>query len=656
MKEKRNKSVEILFFHLFNSLKMKQLILVLISLFSLNTFAQRTITGSIKDTNGDTLVGASIVIKGTTVGTVTDIDGKFALQVNTKAKTLIISYTGYETQEISIGTSNTMNIVLNGSTLLQEVVVVGYAAQQRKQTITRAVSVTKQQNFLGRLAGVSIRGKKKGLFKRNNTPEPNETNESYDKIKENGFLTVKDHALSTFSTDVDRAAYTNIRRFINDNQLPPQDAVRIEEMINYFDYKYPQPQDKTPLSISTELTDCPWNKDLKLLHVGLQALTIPTENLPASNLVFLIDVSGSMEDENKLPLLIKSFKLLVKQLREKDKVAIIVYAGAAGMVLEPTSGANKIKIIDALDKLQAGGSTAGGAGIQLAYKIAAQNFIKNGNNRVILATDGDFNVGISSSKDLENLITEKRETGIFLSVLGFGMGNLKDAQLETLADKGNGNYGYIDNILEAQKMFVSEFGGTLHTVAKDVKFQLEFNPRLVQAYRLIGYENRLLNDEDFDDDKKDAGDIGSGHTVTALYEIIPTGVKTDYLNSNKKLKYQETKLSPASETLELVTLKLRYKEPTSKTSQLVEKSVFNNSTPFETVSENLKLSASIAEFGLLLRNSDFKGKSNFEHIIETAKKTLTTDNDGWRAEFIQLVKKAQLLSESKEASNANGKK
>jgi Ca-activated chloride channel homolog len=332
-----------------------------------------------------------------------------------------------------------------------------------------------------------------------------------------------------------------------------------------------------------------------------------------------------------------------------------VYAGAAGMVLEPTSGAEKVKIVDALGKLEAGGSTAGGEGIQLAYKTAAKNFIKDGNNRVILATDGDFNVGISSSKDLENLITEKRESGIFLSVLGFGMGNLKDAQLETLADKGNGNYGYIDNILEAQKMFVSEFGGTLHTVAKDVKFQLEFNPRLVQAYRLIGYENRLLNDEDFEDDKKDAGDIGSGHTVTALYEIIPTGVKTDYLKGNNKLKYQETKLSPASETQELVTLKLRYKEPTSKKSQLVEKPVFNNSIPFETVSENLKLSASVAEFGLLLRNSDFKGKSNFTHIIETAKKTLTSDNDGWRAEFIQLVKKAQLLSESKEAYKADSK-
>jgi Ca-activated chloride channel homolog len=342
-------------------------------------------------------------------------------------------------------------------------------------------------------------------------------------------------------------------------------------------------------------------------------------------------------------------------LRDKDRVSIVVYASATGLVLEPTSGAKKEKIIAALDRLEVGGSTAGGAGIALAYKTAAENFINDGNNRVILATDGDFNVGISSTKELENLITEKRETGIFLSVLGFGMGNYKDAQLETLADKGNGNYGYIDNILEAQKMFVSEFSGTMHTVAKDVKCQLEFNPRLVQAYRLIGYENRLLNDEDFEDDKKDAGDIGAGHTVTALYEIIPTGVKTDYLKGIKKLKYQETKLSNASETDELVTFKLRYKQPKSKESQLIEKTVLNNSVPFENVSENLKLSAAVAEFGLLIRQSDFRGKSQYSHVIETAKKTLANDNDGWRAEFIQLVKKAQLMAESKEAYSADSK-
>ena len=636
---------------------MKKVIILLLSILACQAVAQRTITGTVKDAdNNDTLIGASVVIKGTTIGTLTDINGKYTLKINEKAMTLVFSYTGYASEEVNIGTSNTIDAALKGGSALQEVVVVGYYTV-KKSNVIGAVSIVKSQQLQGRVAGVQVTQGKKRWFKKdkqakNKPPQAgNPTNEQYEKTKENGFLTVKDHALSTFSIDVDRAAYANVRRFINDNKLPPQDAVRVEEMINYFDYKYPQPQGHDPLSISSELTACPWNKDLKLLHVGLQALTISTEKLPASNLVFLIDVSGSMEDPNKLPLLINSFKLLTNQLRAKDKVAIVVYAGASGVVLESTSGRDKIKITDALEQLHAGGSTAGGAGIELAYKIAAENFIKDGNNRVILATDGDFNVGVSSTHELEDLIVQKRETGVFLSVLGFGMGNLKDAQLETLADKGNGNYGYIDNILEAQKMFVHEFGGTLFTVAKDVKFQLEFNPRLVQAYRLIGYENRLLNDEDFENDKKDAGDVGSGHSVTALYEIIPTGVKTDYLNNKQGLKYQETKLSPASETQELVTLKLRYKQPDGAKSKLMEQLVYDKTTAFDNVSDNLKLSAAVAEFGLLLRNSDFKGAANFNHVIETAKKTLTEDSEGWRAEFIQLVKKAQLLSANQDRVN-----
>jgi Ca-activated chloride channel homolog len=614
---------------------MKKVFILLLSILSLQAIAQRTITGIVKDADtGEALVGASVVIKGTTIGTLTDLDGKYVIRLNEKATVLVFSYVGYGIQEVQIGTSNIIDAILKGSSLA-EVVVTGYGIQN---------------------PGKRAMNGAKNLFRKKKQPQAvKEPIKPTEKSNENGFLTVKEHALSTFSIDVDRAAYANVRRSINANQLPPQEDVRVEEMINYFDYKYPQPQGNDPLSISTELTACPWNKDLKLLHVGLQALTVPTDNLPASNLVFLLDVSGSMDEPNKLPLLIASFKLLVNQLRAKDRVAIVVYAGASGVVLESTSGRDKIKITDALEKLHAGGSTAGGAGIELAYKIAAENFIDKGNNRVILATDGDFNVGISTPKELEDLITVKRETGIFLSVLGFGMGNYKDKQLETLADKGNGNYGYIDNILEAQKMFVNEFGGTLFTVAKDVKFQLEFNPRLVQAYRLIGYENRLLNDEDFEDDKKDAGDVGSGHTVTALYEIIPMGIKTDYLKANKSLKYQETKLSPASETQELVTLKLRYKEPDGKKSKLMEQLVYDKTTPFDAVSENLKLSSAVAEFGLLLRNSDFKGKATFAHVIETAKKTLANDNEGWRAEFIQLVKKAQLMSDGKDMSKASEK-
>ena len=345
-------------------------------------------------------------------------------------------------------------------------------------------------------------------------------NESYTEIHENKFKLVKGSPLSTFSIDVDKASYSNVRRMINDGQSIPADAVKIEEMVNYFNYNYPQPTDEHPFSINTELVKTPWNSDTKLVRIGLQGKTYENEELPASNLTFLIDVSGSMSSQNKLPLLKSAFKLLVNQLRAKDKVSIVVYAGAAGVVLKPTSGENKEKIIAALDNLESGGSTAGGAGIELAYKLAESNFKKRGNNRVILSTDGDFNVGASSDKDMKQLIEEKRKSGVFLSVLGFGYGNYKDSKLEILADKGNGNHAYIDNMQEAQKVFGKEFGGTLFTIAKDVKIQVEFNPNKVQAYRLLGYENRLMADEDFIDDTKDAGELGSGHTVTALYEVF----------------------------------------------------------------------------------------------------------------------------------------
>jgi len=397
--------------------------------------------------------------------------------------------------------------------------------------------------------------------------------EQYDLIVETGFQSVTDHPLSTFSIDVDTAGYANVRRFLTRNQMPPKDAVRIEELINYFSYDYPEPQDETPFAVITELAACPWNKEHQLVHIGLKGRRIDTENMPASNLVFLLDVSGSMNSPDKLPLLKKGFKLLTEQLREKDRVAIAVYAGAAGLVLPSTPGNEKHTILKAIDNLQAGGSTAGAQGIKLAYRVALENFIENGNNRVILATDGDFNVGVSSDGELVRLIESKRKENIFLTVLGFGTGNLKDAKMEKLADKGNGNYAYIDNLLEAKKVLVKEMGGTLHTIAKDVKLQIEFNPAHVKAYRLIGYENRRLNKEDFNNDKKDAGELGAGHTVTALYELIPAD-SDEVPATVDPLKYQDSKIKPAAlESEELMTVKLRYKKPDENKSRLITHTV-----------------------------------------------------------------------------------
>lgn len=460
--------------------------------------------------------------------------------------------------------------------------------------------------------------------------------ESYNSISENIFKLVKTSPLSTFSIDVDAAAYANMRRFLTNGNKVPEDAVRIEELINYFDYDYPEPQKNNPFSITTELGACPWNLDHQLVHVGLQGEKIELENLPANNLVFLLDVSGSMSNENKLPLLKKSLKLLINNLREKDKISIVVYAGAAGVVLEPTS--DREAVLSALEKLSAGGSTAGGEGIKAAYKLAEDNFIKNGNNRIILATDGDFNVGVSSDGAMKRLIEEKRKTGVFLTCLGFGMGNYKDSKMETLADAGNGNYAYIDNLLEAKKVLVTEMGGTLVTIAKDVKIQVEFNPQLVASYRLVGYENRLLNDEDFNDDKKDAGEIGAGHTVTALYEIIPVGPNST--SSVDDLKYQKSE-NKTQFGDELLTVKFRYKEPRESTSKLITVALNSHVSPKEYLSKNYMFSAAVAEFGMLLRGSEFKENATFDSVLELAKKSKGKDENGYRAEFINLVRLAK---------------
>lgn len=467
--------------------------------------------------------------------------------------------------------------------------------------------------------------------------------ESYDYINENGFKSPLNSALSTFSIDVDVASYTNVRRYLNSGTIPPKDAIRVEEMINYFKYDYYAPSEK-PFSIYTELGNCPWNSKHKLALIGIQGKIIDMKNAPNSNLVFLIDVSGSMSSANKLPLLKSSLRLLVNQLTEKDKISIVVYAGSAGLVLNSTTCNNKEQIIDALDKLQAGGSTAGGEGIKLAYKIAKENFIKDGNNRIILATDGDFNVGVSSDSDMQHLIELNRKSGVYITVLGFGMGNYKDSKMEKIADNGNGNSAYIDNLLEAQKVLVNEIGGTLLTIAKDVKLQIEFNPENVQAYRLIGYENRLLNNEDFNNDQKDAGELGAGKTVTALYEIIPTGIKSDFdIGTVNTLKYQQKETTKTTNKNELFSVKIRYKLPQDSTSKLISDIVLAKQENTSKQSNNFNFASAVAQFGMLLRNSEYKGNSSYKSIYNLALNSKGQDIEGYRSEFLKLVKLAESI-------------
>ncbi|MDT5295036.1 MAG: Ca-activated chloride channel [Acidobacteriota bacterium] len=477
--------------------------------------------------------------------------------------------------------------------------------------------------------------------------------ESYAKIDENPFLEAARAPLSTFSIDVDTASYSNTRRFLNDGQMPPKDAVRIEELVNYFTYDYPQPTGAAPFSVTAEVADCPWNAQHRLVHVGLQGKKIATEDLPPANLVFLIDVSGSMEEPRKLPLVKSSLRTLAEQLSGRDRVAIVVYAGNSGLVLPSTPGDQKGEIISALDRLEAGGSTNGGSGIQLAYRVAQDNFIRGGTNRVILATDGDFNVGMTGDDELVRLIEEKRRGGVFLSVLGFGAGNLNDSMMEKLADKGNGNYAYIDTQAEAQKALGEQVGGTLATIAKDVKIQVEFNPRAVAGYRLIGYENRLLAARDFNDDKKDAGEIGAGHTVTALYEIVPAGQKVENPGVDE-LKYgppaaQVEQSAPGGG--ELLTVKLRYKEPDGDVSKPLNVGVVDSHASYRNASENFKFSAAVAEFGMLLRDSRYKGQSSYDAALALARASAGADLRGYRTEFVRLVETAKGLSSSRPATN-----
>uniref|UniRef100_UPI004056F9EC vWA domain-containing protein n=1 Tax=Candidatus Electronema sp. TaxID=2698783 RepID=UPI004056F9EC len=476
------------------------------------------------------------------------------------------------------------------------------------------------------------------------TPQPQD-GETYNEAKESGFLSPLTKPLSTFSIDVDTASYSNVRRFISEGQRPPAGAVRIEELINYFSYSYPQPNGAHPFSVTTELGPCPWNSSHKLARIGLKAKDIDTKDLPPSNLVFLTDVSGSMSDANKLPLLKQALRLLVRQLGARDRVAMVVYAGSDAVVLEPTPGSEQGKILAAIDSLGAGGSTHASSGIVTAYQLAEQSFISGGNNRVILASDGDFNVGVTSPDELQKLIEEKRKSGVHLTVLGFGMGNYRDDTMEVLADKGNGSYAYIDSLLEARKVLVKEMSGTLFTVAKDVKIQVEFNPAKVSAYRLLGYENRALADEDFNNDRKDAGEIGAGHTVTALYELIPAGAQplVDPLKY-QKAEPQKPLPTEGAASSELMTVKLRYKPLDSDKSVLLDTVIEDGNAALAQTSEDFRFAAAVAGYGLLLTGSELAGDLTWQQVIQLAKDARGRDEEGWRAEFIRLAESAEQLA------------
>ncbi len=627
---------------------MKQLILMLVLTLVAMSFLQKSppyiITGIVTDKNGEVLIGASVSEVKSKNRTSTDIDGKFSLEIKAPKSKLEIHYIGYNTKIIDIDSSTKiLKIVLEEGLMMEDIVVTSLGIKRDEKSLGYAITTVgnESKNKTVELKGVV--GHAPGISTNYYKTEENRDGESYSNIVENEFKKTSDNPLTTMSIDVDRASYSNVRSYLSNNQMPPIDAVRIEEMINYFDYEYdvPNSEDKTPFKISKSIIDCPWNKDHKILHVAMASKKIDKSALVASNLVFLIDVSGSMDQENKLPLLKSSLKMLVNELSEQDKISIVVYAGAAGVIIDGTHGSNKKEIIEALDRLEAGGSTAGAAGINKAYELAKKHFIKGGNNRVILASDGDFNVGVSSESELVKLIEKHRESNVYLSVLGFGMGNYQDSKMQQLADKGNGNHFYIDNILEAKKSLVKEYGSTLYTVANDVKIQVEFNPAVVAGYRVIGYENRQLANEDFNDDTKDAGELGSGHVVTALYEIIPQGVKSAFLKNIDPLKYSK------KETInnkELATIKFRYKPLNSKQSIKSEEVINNKVIGYKNATDNEQWAISIAQFGLLLRESKFKGSSNYSDLLQQIKSIKSGKEDEFKKECIGLIETANKLT------------
>ncbi|MBD2769780.1 von Willebrand factor type A domain-containing protein [Hymenobacter sp. BT664] len=614
------------------------------------------VSGQVRDqSNHLPLPGVMVRVKGTSLGTLTNSDGTYSLLVPGAARAvLVFQFVGYKSVERPVGQAHTINLTLEADTKqLSEVVVTSTSRPVQKSRSPRKV---KENRAARGLKGESLADAEYDAISDARAPQASPVvmpardeagaGDTYAHVQENGFFDAKKVPLSTFSLDVDNASYTNVRRFLNEGQLPPRDAVRVEEMLNYFHYSYPAPlaTSPDPVRVSTELAACPWNPAHQLARIGIQARKVETAQLPPANLVFLVDVSGSMDEADKLPLVQAGLKLLVKQLRPQDHVALVAYAGAAGLVLPPTPGSQPQVILDAIDRLQAGGSTAGGAGLRLAYSTARQSFNKNGNNRVILATDGDFNVGESSEQALEQLIVDQRESGVFLTVLGCGRGNLRDARMEALADKGNGNYAYLDNLDEAGRVLVAQFGGTLFTVAQDVKLQIEFNPARVAHYRLVGYENRLLAAEDFNNDRKDAGELGAGHTVTALYEIVPVGSSQPVVDV---LKYQQPAfLNPQPATAEVLTVKLRYKEPRGTTSKLLAQALAGAPASIEKASVDFRFAAAVAQFGLLLRQSEQRGSATWASTEQLANGARGADADGYRAELVRLVRLAQGLSGS----------
>ena len=616
---------------------------------------QLVVSGRVVDANSNQpMADAVAMIRETQIAASTTADGRYRLVVpaaiaDGRELTVVVRRIGYEafTQSIKgYGDTITVDAALTPAVLsLEQVVVTASGGVVQRKSAGSTIYGAPAANPAIAIRGAnSIDGSRvtvgPGDIRR--AGEPGNT-EGYDPIAENPFITPKVAARSTFSIDVDHASYSNVRRFLHEGKLPTRDAIRTEELINYFAYELPAPTGEAPVSITTEVAAAPWNPTHKLVRIGLRGQPIDVEALPPNNLVFLVDVSGSMTDANKLPLLKQAFRLLVNELRPQDRVALVVYAGSAGLVLAPTPGNEKEKILQALDTLQSGGSTAGGAGIRLAYDIAKATHMPNGNNRVILATDGDFNVGVSSDAEMVELIEERREQGTFLTVLGFGTGNVKDSKMEKLADKGNGNYAYVDNLTEARKVLVTEMGGTLVTVAKDVKLQIEFNPARVAAYRLIGYENRLLRDEDFKDDKKDAGDLGAGHSVTALYEIIPPGAKDarDVRGADDLRYTRETARTRAAASSELMYVKLRYKPPTEKSSREITQVVADQLS--ETPSADFVFAAAVAEFGMVLRDSPHKGAGTMDSVIVMARRARGDDAFGYRAEFVRLSSLAKEL-------------